>query len=595
MAAPPTERTALLPPTPNETHHPDEHSNNERPSSYIIVTAPTVENNRIALLDSVNGASYRSSHYPHPLPAPRFRLFLPVLALVDLLVSLSLCAIAYEQYSHSELDPGEGDDGGAAPREAARRLAVSLLACSVFRTTVLTAVGFSKQTRSMGVLIAATCLLSILFVMSIANMLLEAHALRSATSNPPAAFLPPTPFSTPQLHYGHHLRIPALPLPVLPLFTAQQLLFTVLEWAAFIAVVGVRLPPGRNPIQARRWARSLQTHHAEGVDARSLMEVGGEGDSGSEDEEEVEGEGDDTLEHRHGGDELAGDGRRSKSPDSSKGPSSLRPIAPLSPRFPIGSPSPAPSLNVANPAQQDPHRIPSSSSTQISSAQQLVLDHPSAPPASHGIPDLELQLEASQLSLPASALSPDDDDDDEEGDAQDIIDIPADKQLSRQESRRRLANAYARSNASSSSINDIPHSSSSSSSSSFSQNRRSMTGGSSSHRNRRDSAISVRSTSTTTGMGLPISTPSIPDRRTSTNFHRATSPPLVSPGLQGQRGNPLLSPPVLSTPASGSGSGQGVFKGKAGKLGMGIGLGGRRPSWLGGSKGENSSSSSRGA
>ncbi|CAD6911870.1 unnamed protein product [Tilletia caries] len=504
MAAPPTERTALLPPTPNETHHPDEHSNNERPSSYIIVTAPTVENNRIALLDSVNGASYRSSHYPHPLPAPRFRLFLPVLALVDLLVSLSLCAIAYEQYSHSELDPGEGDDGGAAPREAARRLAVSLLACSVFRTTVLTAVGFSKQTRSMGVLIAATCLLSILFVMSIANMLLEAHALRSATSNPPAAFLPPTPFSTPQLHYGHHLRIPALPLPVLPLFTAQQLLFTVLEWAAFIAVVGVRLPPGRNPIQARRWARSLQTHHAEGVDARSLMEVG---------------------------------------------------------------------------AQQDPHRIPSSSSTQISSAQQLVLDHPSAPPASHGIPDLELQLEASQLSLPASALSPDDDDDDEEGDAQDIIDIPADKQLSRQESRRRLANAYARSNASSSSINDIPHSSSSSSSS-FSQNRRSMTGGSSSHRNRRDSAISVRSTSTTTGMGLPISTPSIPDRRTSTNFHRATSPPLVSPGLQGQRGNPLLSPPVLSTPASGSGSGQGVFKGKAGKLGMGIGLGGRRPSWL---------------
>ncbi|CAD6973351.1 unnamed protein product [Tilletia controversa] len=335
-------------------------------------------------------------------------------------------------------------------------------------------------------------------------MLLEAHALRSATSNPPAAFLPPTPFSTPQLHYGHHLRIPALPLPVLPLFTAQQLLFTVLEWAAFIAVVGVRLPPGRNPIQARRWARSLQTHHAEGVDARSLMEVG---------------------------------------------------------------------------AQQDPHRIPSSSSTQISSAQQLVLDHPSAPPASHGIPDLELQLEASQLSLPASALSPDDDDDDEEGDAQDIIDIPADKQLSRQESRRRLANAYARSNASSSSINDIPHSSSSSSSS-FSQNRRSMTGGSSSHRNRRDSAISVRSTSTTTGMGLPISTPSIPDRRTSTNFHRATSPPLVSPGLQGQRGNPLLSPPVLSTPASGSGSGQGVFKGKAGKLGMGIGLGGRRPSWL---------------
>ncbi|CAD6927546.1 unnamed protein product [Tilletia laevis] len=244
--------------------------------------------------------------------------------------------------------------------------------------------------------------------------------------------------------------------------------------------------------------------------------------------------------------------------------------------------------------QQDPHRIPSSSSTQISSAQQLVLDHPSAPPASHGIPDLELQLEASQLSLPASALSPDDDDDDEEGDAQDIIDIPADKQLSRQESRRRLANAYARSNASSSSINDIPHSSSSSSSS-FSQNRRSMTGGSSSHRNRRDSAISVRSTSTTTGMGLPISTPSIPDRRTSTNFHRATSPPLVSPGLQGQRGNPLLSPPVLSTPASGSGSGQGVFKGKAGKLGMGIGLGGRRPSWLGGSKGENSSSSSRGA
>lgn len=239
-------------------------------SSYIIVTAPTLESNRIAVLDEV---PQRPATFG---PPPRFRLLLPVFALADLVISIALFTIAYEKYDHP--DPGRHDSEDAAA--AAKRLALSLLSCAVFRAVVFAGVGFSKHTRHMGVLIAATCLLSTLFVMSVANMLLEAHALRSASSSLPAAYIPAA-LSTQQLQIGA-VKIPELPIPVLPLFTGQQLLFTILEWAAFIAVVGVRLPPGRNPVQARRWARTLHHHYSDGIDARSLHEQ--RIDSGSESE-----------------------------------------------------------------------------------------------------------------------------------------------------------------------------------------------------------------------------------------------------------------------------------------------------------------------
>ncbi|KAE8217619.1 hypothetical protein CF319_g8333 [Tilletia indica] len=582
-AAPADERTALLTNDPSRNPQDDQQDivdsparytqssgpDRERPSSYIIVTAPTADNNAISLFD--NGP-YRQSAPPQH-PPPRFRLFLPALALVDLLISLALCAIAYEQYAHPEPDR----DGAQAAAHAAQRLAISLFACSVFRTTVLTGVGFSKQTRSMGVLIAATCLLSVLFVMSVANMLLEAHALRSASSSLQRVIIPAV-LAIPEIHFGL-FKVPELPVPVLPLFILQQLLFTVFEWAAFIAVVGVRLPPGRNPIQARRWARTLQQHHGDGVDARSLMEPHGEGDSGSE-----EGS-DDAFEDNE--QEVSAAIRamhsRPKSPESQKAPSSIRPIAPQSPRFPLGSPSPAPSLNSAQSATQDsrhaastsgqhpPNRMASGGTIGFDSSSVDGQDHPAAASSSHGAPDLELQLEASQLSLPASALSPDDVDEEFAHDPQDIIDIPADKQLSRQESRRRLAKAYARSNASSSSINDIPGS------------RRSMGGG-----GRRDSAISIRSTSTATGMGLPISTPSIPDRRTSTNFRAQSPPPITGSGSPASQFPPVQQTGRGDAPPSAA---QGLLKGKSGKLGIGIGLG-RRPSWLGGPKADNRGSSS---
>ncbi|KAK0553665.1 hypothetical protein OC845_001137 [Tilletia horrida] len=555
----------------------------KRPSSYIIVTAPTAEHNQIAVLDSV---PYRQQASSSPTP-PRFRLLLPLIALLDLLVSAFLCVTAYEKYAHPDPDK----NGAKEAAQAAQRLAFWLMACAVFRTLVLAGVGFSKRTRSLGVLIAATCLLSVLFVMSIANMLLEAHALQSKRNVNGAG----TRLYALRKAHVSHITVPELPLPVLPLFTGQQLLFTVLEWAAFIAVVGVRLPPGKNPVKARRWARTLRHHDAEGLDVRSLNEhldhadLGSGGDS---DDEDYAGEGmrhDLAHETRPQSPQSVRPYRARKAEDNETVSSSIRPIAPQSPHFPMGSPSPAPSFHAAqsqNQGQQRPSSVRSGPITPLrtSSTGAAFRDVMSPTDVSEEagsssaqiVPDLELQLDASGLSLPPSVASPDgaDDmiDDDLEHDPQDIIDIPSDKRLSRQESKRRLAKAYARSNASSSSINALPGASGSA-------NRRSFAGG------RRDStAASIRTTnSTSTNMGLPISTPSIPDRRTSTSF-RAQSPPLVS--------NPAT-PTGATSPVArmrgGAGS-QGLLKGKSGKLGIGIGLG-RRPSWLGGPKRDGSSGS----
>ncbi|KAK0536933.1 hypothetical protein OC835_001883 [Tilletia horrida] len=516
----------------------------QRPrSSYIIVTAPTSDNNRIALLDTVPTRHAMAAQ----LPPPRFRLLLPLLALVDLFVSFTLCGTAYEKYSHPDLDR----DGAQEAALAAQRLSISLLACAVFRAVVFAGVGISKYTRYMGVVVAATSLLSTLFVMSVANMLLEAHALRSnASSLPPA--ISPAVLLFPNASLGL-IKVPEFPVPILPLFTGQQLLFTVLEWATFIAVVGVRLPPGRNPVKARRWARTLQQHHGEGLDTRSLIE-----------HHEEDDEDNDSASEEEDGDVSPYEDNEGEQTTIS---SSIRPIPPQSPPFPLGSPSPAPSLNTAQGSSLPPVDIsplPSSS---------MHDDLPQIP--AELAADLEQQIAASQVTMPLALTNPggpEDDDDDDGQDPQDIIDIPSDKRLSRQESRRRLAKAYARSNASSSSINVLSGSTSSS-------NRRSFTG------NRRDSSISIRSTSTATGMGLPISTPSIPDRRISTNF-RAQSPTLAMapssstvPTSPTQRGR---APPSAA---------QGLLKGKSGKLGIGLGLG-RRPSWLGGSKRDTSGSGS---
>ncbi len=56
------------------------------------------------------------------------------------------------------------------------------------------------------------------------------------------------------------------------ILVGAEMAFTVIEWILYIAVVGVKIPPGGNPVQAKRWARGLASdpYYQRGADAQSL-------------------------------------------------------------------------------------------------------------------------------------------------------------------------------------------------------------------------------------------------------------------------------------------------------------------------------------
>uniref|UniRef100_V5EVK3 Uncharacterized protein n=1 Tax=Kalmanozyma brasiliensis (strain GHG001) TaxID=1365824 RepID=V5EVK3_KALBG len=55
------------------------------------------------------------------------------------------------------------------------------------------------------------------------------------------------------------------------ILVGAEMAFTVIEWVLFIAVVGVKVPPGGNPAEAKRWARGLadDPHYQRGADAQT--------------------------------------------------------------------------------------------------------------------------------------------------------------------------------------------------------------------------------------------------------------------------------------------------------------------------------------
>lgn len=81
----------------------------------------------------------------------------------------------------------------------------------------------------------------------------------------------------------------------MPILVGAQMAFTLFEWILYIAIVGVKIPPGGNPVEAKRWARNLadDPYFQRGVDAHSLYpsEDGGEGEQDRLDANAAEGSG----------------------------------------------------------------------------------------------------------------------------------------------------------------------------------------------------------------------------------------------------------------------------------------------------------------
>jgi hypothetical protein len=176
--------------------------------------------------------------------------------------------------------------------------------------------------------------------------------------------------------------------PTLILLATLQLIMTLVQWISYIAVVGVRVPPGGNPVKAQRWIQALAQGEisVDDLRARSIYDVDEEANMDSQDEEEEDDEEED--EEVEGGvdeaEEMDGQGE-------SSGASRL--------------------LSTS---------LPGNSLRQRSSLTSLRSAHHST----------------SQFLAPLSAPIILDDD---EHDPNDIVDITPDRRVSRQISRRRLA------------------------------------------------------------------------------------------------------------------------------------------------------------
>lgn len=70
-----------------------------------------------------------------------------------------------------------------------------------------------------------------------------------------------------------------------------QLALTLVEWISYIAVVGVRVPPGPSRLRAARWARELRASDVQGLDVRSVYdETFVEDEDDGEDDEDLDAE-----------------------------------------------------------------------------------------------------------------------------------------------------------------------------------------------------------------------------------------------------------------------------------------------------------------
>ncbi|SPO21740.1 uncharacterized protein UTRI_01226_B [Ustilago trichophora] len=283
-------------------------SSNTQPSppragSYILVSSSMPLDDSNMVPDELE-PEYRSSR-------PRLFFLLPLVAALDIALAVTLGILVLNQEAkHDEPDtnlPPGGDSPSHDPimysstttpfpnadvDDAAwerRRIVLAVIAFSIARASAYAMVGISKRIRQLGVTVAAVSILSTLFYVSVANLLFQARpkpdiigqTLMQSWWSGLTLTLTPEKWHWPDAF--KHIE------PTMPILVGAQMAFTLFEWILYIAVVGVKIPPGGNPVEAKRWARGLadDPDYQRGVDAHSLYPSDGEEEE--EEEEEIAG------------------------------------------------------------------------------------------------------------------------------------------------------------------------------------------------------------------------------------------------------------------------------------------------------------------
>ncbi|SPO22548.1 uncharacterized protein UTRI_01226 [Ustilago trichophora] len=277
------------------------HPSPPRAGSYILVSSSMPLDDSNTVPDELE-PEYRSSR-------PRLFFLLPLVSALDIALSITLGILVLNQeakhngpdttlpsgsdtpshdpimYSSTTTTPFPNADVDNAAWER-RKIVLAVIAFSIARASAYAIIGISKRIRQLGVTVAAVSILSTLFYVSVANLLFQARTkpdilgqtlLQSSWSS---LTLTLTPENWHWPDAFKHIE------PTMPILVGAQMAFTLLEWILYVAVVGVKIPPGGNPVEAKRWARGLadDPDYQRGVDAHSLYPSDGE-----DEEEELAG------------------------------------------------------------------------------------------------------------------------------------------------------------------------------------------------------------------------------------------------------------------------------------------------------------------
>ncbi|KDN37591.1 hypothetical protein K437DRAFT_259734 [Tilletiaria anomala UBC 951] len=440
-----------------------------RPTSYVLVSEATDDDdyddddepfgrdgNSGAFSEPPDGSSGGT-----PVPQPRFYFVLPTLAALDILLTVVIGFTIIEQ----ERKPRGGDTGDANSQRV--KLVSALIACAILRDSVIAIIGFSRSIAKLGITVAAICLMSMLFIISILNLLFQVPG----ENDDPTPLSATSPICIQAAANAHPMVVrtctaPSLSSaagrlastvglvdwtlsysqkPSLALLCSIQLFATFAQWISYVAVVGIRVPPGGNPVRAQRWMQAL----AQGeIDTSRLRETSVyDLDVDFEDDDDTDPEAQTGLlrneEEAQEGDIDDGSGR-DEDADASEGDEEgveegegATHAVRSHPRLP-GAQQPD---RGATPSQSPSSRLRKPLSASSLRFQSQALLYASSPSASTPL------LARVPLMAPRPGRLGDrhpegageDEDEDTDVDPNDIVDITSDRHLSRQFSRARLA------------------------------------------------------------------------------------------------------------------------------------------------------------
>lgn len=187
-----------------------------------------------------------------PRPRPRFWLVLVFIVLVDVILEGLVGGRLIAKHGEVEVNPGSTPSPPASDGEQKSRrivsLTIAILGAGAMRNATIAVVAIGNKTDQLGLTVAGVCALSALILVSIFNLLFQSGMLYINTSANVAAV---------------HLHLPKSSLSLL---TSIGLVFTIIEYIAYVLVVGIRIPPtgvsAARMREARRWKRGVRASEA---------------------------------------------------------------------------------------------------------------------------------------------------------------------------------------------------------------------------------------------------------------------------------------------------------------------------------------------